>query len=86
MELGRWKGGITTTLTKQMIKTLEAGVYDIPFCFLTYVTEAWVPGQGVSIDYAAIVEILISQFDNHRKKLLLSFKNESNAYQVLNHR
>lgn len=28
--------------------------------------SAWVPGQGVRIDYAAIVEILIQQLDGDR--------------------
>lgn len=27
---------------------------------------AWIPGQGVKIDYAAIVEILIQQLDDQR--------------------
>lgn len=30
---------------------------------------AWIPGQGVSIDYAAIVEILISQFDKQHDEI-----------------
>jgi len=32
---------------------------------------AWIPGQSVDIDYAAIVEILIAQFDSQRKTLPL---------------
>jgi vacuole morphology and inheritance protein 14 len=32
----------------------------------TTLTTAWVPGQGVKVDYAAIVEILIQQLDNQR--------------------
>ena len=28
--------------------------------------EAWVPGQGVRIDYSAIVDILLSQLDGER--------------------
>ncbi len=27
----------------------------------------WVPGQGVRIDYSAIIEILIQQLDGERK-------------------
>lgn len=31
---------------------------------------AWVPGQGVQIDYAAIIDILIVQLDSESKSLL----------------
>jgi len=27
---------------------------------------AWIPGQGVQLDYAATIEILIQQLDNQR--------------------
>jgi vacuole morphology and inheritance protein 14 len=30
------------------------------------VVTAWIPGQGVKIDYAAIIEILIEQLDGER--------------------
>jgi len=29
---------------------------------------AWIPGQGVKIDYASIVEILIQQLDGERER------------------
>ena len=29
--------------------------------------SAWIPGQGVKIDYAAIIEILVQQLDGERK-------------------
>jgi hypothetical protein len=32
---------------------------------------AWIPGQGVKVDYAAIVEILIQQLDNQRARSLV---------------
>lgn len=28
--------------------------------------KVWIPGQGVRVDYAAIIEILIQQLDNER--------------------
>lgn len=34
------------------------------FCFYSYL--AWIPGQGVRIDYSAIIEILIQQIDEDR--------------------
>jgi hypothetical protein len=29
--------------------------------------SVWIPGQGVKIDYAAIIEILVQQLDGERK-------------------
>ncbi len=35
-------------------------------------SSVWIPGQGVRIDYAAIIEILIQQLDGDRMSILLS--------------
>ena len=32
-----------------------------------FVTPVWIPGQGVRIDYAAIIEILLQQLDGERQ-------------------
>lgn len=37
-----------------------------------YLLLVWVPGQGVRIDYAAIIEILIQQLDGERQLCILS--------------
>src|SRR3984957_3400683 len=34
---------------------------------MTIIVEAWVPGQGVKVDYASIIEILIQQLDGQRR-------------------
>ena len=31
-------------------------------------SPAWLPGQGVKIDYASVVEILIQQLDGERER------------------
>lgn len=33
---------------------------------ISSILSAWMPGQGVKVDYAAIIEILIQQLDNER--------------------
>jgi hypothetical protein len=33
---------------------------------LADIVTVWIPGQGVKIDYAAIIEILIEQLDSER--------------------
>lgn len=34
--------------------------------------SVWIPGQGVRIDYAAVIEILIQQLDGERQLYILS--------------
>jgi vacuole morphology and inheritance protein 14 len=40
--------------------------------FLTDICSVWIPGQGVRVDYPAIVEILLLQLDNQRACSVLS--------------
>ena len=60
-----------------MIGTLVVSNITCNLCFLKYQhsisTLAWIPGQGVRIDYAAIIEILIEQLDGERQLCILSW-------------
>lgn len=43
------------------VRTLDQ---NIAYCAMLTRIQAWIPGLGVKIDYAAIVEILIQQLDD----------------------
>lgn len=48
----------------------------VPILIHSNSPSVWIPGQGVQVDYAAIVEILILQLDNPRtflSKITISF-------------
>jgi len=36
-------------------------------CYSRPSNQVWIPGQGVRIDFAAIIKILIQQLDNERR-------------------
>jgi hypothetical protein len=51
---------------KKKFGVLEVGVIPLVSHYLRSRRTAWVPGQGVRIDYSAIIEILIQQLDGQR--------------------
>jgi vacuole morphology and inheritance protein 14 len=63
----------STTGEKQELETVNerdtGGKHDVLGCFriMTCRTVVWQPGQGVKVDHAAIVEILINQLDEERE-------------------
>lgn len=55
---------------RKTIAALEVGIFETHSLRLLNIRAALVPGQGVRIDYAAIIEILIQQLDNQRELFL----------------
>lgn len=57
-------------MTMNRLWTLIIGTLEVSYSIhaaIRYLTAAaWVPGQGVKIDFAALVEILILQLDTER--------------------
>lgn len=46
---------------------------DLETVVLMVLSTAWVPGQGVRIDYGSVIEILIQQLDGERMCILFFF-------------
>lgn len=52
-----------------MMSEVRTSIFMFDVNSLFYVYLAWMPGQGVRVDYASIIEILIQQLDSDRESL-----------------
>lgn len=62
---------------------LEVSLRRYPIPSSTDLRLAWVPGLGVKIDYAAIVEILIQQLDDQPERMYLLLLRSAVALRLL---